>query len=120
MDDVYLTDVLSWKGDAFRRSDPLHRPILAHVAGHEPGSTREWRYADAVDILGSSSLLDWDSDRSARSDEAGRLSRAINSEGELFTKGEHPQPAVGIMLNEDLFHFAQGSSSSALDQSGSE
>jgi hypothetical protein len=34
MDDVYLRDVLKWKGDAFRRSDPLHHPILAHEGGH--------------------------------------------------------------------------------------
>src|ERR1035438_9902485 len=46
MDDVYLADVLKWKGDAFRRTDPLHRSILAHVGGVTKGSAREWRYAE--------------------------------------------------------------------------
>ncbi len=59
MDDIYLADVLKWKGDAFRRSDPLHRPILAHVGGVTTGSTREWRYAEQLDILGSSCYPAW-------------------------------------------------------------
>jgi len=40
MDDVYLSDALKWKGDACRRSDPLRRPILAHVAAPTYGGTR--------------------------------------------------------------------------------
>ena len=59
MDDVYLTDVLKWKGDAFRRSDPLHHSILAHVGGVTTGSTREWRYAEQLDVLGSSCYPAW-------------------------------------------------------------
>lgn len=223
MDDVYLTDALKWKAEAFRNSDPLHRPILGHVSAPDIGSTREWRYAEALDILGSScypawqafskwdqeapsagkpigkldglyhelwesvmmrfdylrsagrngevwtaelqggpivrgldrarvpetpdirrwvlgclaagvrgicfwnhrpeifwqegygfSLLDWDSDRSARADEAGRLAQAINTHADLFVKGEHPQPAVALVMNEDLFHFAEGSISNVL------
>jgi len=217
MDDVYLSFVVKWKADAFRRSDPLHRPILAHVGGVTVGSTREWQYAQPLDILGSScypgwaglnrwdahypssekpmteavqanhevedilmhfdqlrsskpdgqiwtaelqggpiteglnrrrvpsaedirrwvlsclaagsrgicfwnhrpeifweegygfSLLDWGSDTSERTEEAGRLARAISTNAEIFAKGEHPQPAVGIVMNEDLFHFTQGS-----------
>jgi hypothetical protein len=217
MDDVYLSFVLKWKGDAFRHSDPLHRPILAHVGGVTVGSTREWRYAQQLDIFGSScypgwaglnrwdaeypspekpmteaaqanhevkdilmhfdqlrsskpdgqiwtaelqggpiteglnrrrvpnaadirrwvlsclaagsraicfwnhrpeifweegygfSLLDWGPDASERAEEAGRLAHAISANAEIFAKGEHPQPAVGIVMNEDLFLFAQGS-----------
>jgi beta-galactosidase len=217
MDDVYLSFVLKWKADAFRRSDPLHHPILAHVGGVTTGSTREWRYAEQLDTLGSScypgwsgptawdstrgsaetpltaaaqvsheieailmhfdhlrsskrdgeiwtaelqggpiteglnrrrvptaedirrwilsclaagsrgicfwnhrpeifweegygfSLLDWGSDTSARAEEAGRLSQALNAHADLFAKGEHPQPAVAIVMNEDLYHWAEGS-----------
>jgi beta-galactosidase len=215
MDDVYLSFNLKWKADAFRASDPLHRPILAHVAGVTTGSTREWRYAEELDILGSScypgwrepiawdfdhgtpdnpltaatqatqqvedilmhfdhlrcakpdgeiwtaelqggpiteglnrlsvpsaadirrwvlaclaagsrgicfwnhrpeifweegygfSLLDWGSDSSERAREAGRIATALNRHVELFAKGEYPKPAVAMVLNEDLFHWAE-------------
>lgn len=218
MDDVYLADVLKWKADAFRRSDPLHHTIIAHVGEVVPGSTREWRYAEQLEIIGSScypawraadpweanarsadeplteaavvnheqegilmnldhlrscsrngqiwtaelqggpiveglrrqrvpdpgdirrwvmtclaagvrgicfwnhrpeifwsegygfSLLDWGADTSARAEEAGRIGRALNAHVDLFTKGVHPQPGVAIVLNEDLYHFAEGSS----------
>jgi beta-galactosidase len=217
MDDVYLSEVLRWKGDAFRRSDPLHRPILAHVGGITVGGTREWRYAEQLDVLGSScypgwsnpgpwdathgspekpltevgqvnhevaeilmhfdylrsakpdrhiwtaelqggpiteglnrrrvpsaadirrwvlsclaagargicfwnhrpeifweegygfSLLDWQSDSSERAEEAGRLARAVTDHVDLFARGEHPEPAVAVVVSEDLFHFAEGS-----------
>jgi beta-galactosidase len=223
MDDVYLSDVLKWKGDAFRRSDPLHRPILAHVGNVTVASTREWRYAEQLDVLGSScypgwsdpgpwdaghgspdkpmteavqvnheiddvlmrfdylrsakpdrqiwtaelqggpiteglnrrrvpsgadirrwvlsclaagvrgicfwnhrpeifweegygfSLLDWQSDSSERADEAGRLARAINDHADLFAKGEHPEPSVALVVNEDLFHFGEGSQHNFLE-----
>ena len=59
MDDVYLSDVLKWKGDAFRHTDPLHRPILAHVGGITVAGTREWRYAEQLDVLGSSCYPGW-------------------------------------------------------------
>jgi beta-galactosidase len=217
MDDAYLSFVLNWKAAAFRRADPMSRPILAHVSSVTLGSTREWRYAEQVDIFGSScypgwtgpptwdanhgsaekpltdaaqdthetedilirfdqlrsskrggeiwtaelqggpiteglnrrrvpsstdirrwvlsgvaagsrgicfwnhrpeifweegygfSLLDWGADSSLRAEEAGRLARALNSNAELFTRGEHPQPTVAIVLNEDLYHWAEGS-----------
>jgi beta-galactosidase GanA len=217
MDDVYLSDSVKWKADAFRRSDPMRRPILAHVGWVTLGGTRDWRYAEELDVFGSScypgwsgpeswdadhpsaekpltdevqsnqemeaillrfdylrsakqdrniwtaelqggpiteglnrrrvpspgdirrwvlsclaagvrgicfwnhrpeifweegygfSLLDWNSDSSARAEEAGRLARAISDNAELFTKGSHPEPAVGVVVSEDLFHFAEGS-----------
>lgn len=217
MDDVYLSFNLKWKADVFRRNDPLHRPILAHVGGVVTGATREWRYAEELDVLGSScypgwqnptawdydhgtaekpltgatqarlqvedilltfdqlrsakkdgaiwtaelqggpiteglnrrgvptpddirrwvfsclaagsrgicfwnhrpeiyweegygfSLLDWGSDTSERAEEAGRISTALNRHMELFAKGEHPKPAVAIVLNEDTIHWAESS-----------
>ena len=225
MDDVYLTMVLKLKGNAFRRSDPLGRPVLAHVsAWPEIGSASLWRYAEAVDVFGFScyppwtgfdrwdadaprageainrftglyhelwenvvmkgdyirsckrdgnvwtaelqggpiteglnrrrvpdaadirrwalgtlasgmrgicfwnqrpdiywqdghgfSLLDWGSDSSARAEEAGRLGRALNWDPELFTRGAHPKPAVAVVVNEDLWHFAGSSTSNLRD-----
>lgn len=217
MDDVYLSDVLKWKGDAFRRSDPLKRPILAHVSGVTVGGTREWRYAGELDVLGAScypgwegpsrwdavsgspekplteaaqanheiestlmtfdylrsskpdrtiwtaelqggpiteglnrrrvpnaadirrwvlsclaagargicfwnhrpeifwqegygfSLLDWQSDTSERAQEAGRIASALNAQAGLFAQGSHPEPEVALLMNEDLFHFIEGS-----------
>jgi beta-galactosidase len=217
MDDEYLAGSLKWKGDALRRTDPLHRRILAHVGGVTIGGTSEWRFARELDILGSScypawahidpwdsshptaespmteaaqdnhevsdvvmhfdylrsskpdghiwtaelqggpinegldrrgvpspsdirrwvfsclaagtrgicywnhrpeifweegygfSLLDWGSDSSERASEAGRIARALNENAELFVNGEHARSQIGIVVNEDTFHFAQGS-----------
>jgi beta-galactosidase len=217
MDDEYLSFSLTWKREAFRRSDPSHRPILAHVGGVTIGSTRDWRYARELDVLGSScypawepinkwdathptaqspmteaaqvnhevndillhfdylrsskpdeniwtaelqggpiteglnrrrvpspadiqrwvlsclaagtrgicywnhrpeifweegygfSLLDWGSDSSERATEAGRIAETINQNAELFVKGEVPKVKVGIVVDEDIYHFAQGS-----------
>ena len=220
MDDVYLADALRWKAEAFRRSDPQRRPILAHVAEPTIGSTRDWRYAEVLDVFGSSeypawvSLDKWDAelppagkpvpkfaglyrelwesillrldyvrsashrgefwtaelqggpiatqmmlgrvpgpadirrwvlgclaagargicfwnqrpayfwglddgfsllesrgDRSPRAEEAGRLARGIDAHAELFTKGEVARPEVAMVMDEDLWHFVEGSSS---------
>lgn len=59
MEDVYLSEVLRWKGDAFRRSDPLKRPILAHTPGPTWGSTADWQYAATLDIYGCSFYPSW-------------------------------------------------------------
>jgi hypothetical protein len=60
------------------------------------------------------SLLDWTAETSARAEEAGRLSEALNAHAELFTQGAHPEPGVNIALNQDLYHFAEGSSHEAI------
>lgn len=224
MDDVYLSAALTFKGDAFRRSDPMHRPILAHVGGPTYGGAREWRFAKVLDVLGSScypgwtafnewdakrptagkpiprftglehelwegimmrfdylrsskldgeiwtaelqsgplieglnmhgrdpdpadtrrwilgclaagargicfwnhrpeifwqegygfGLLNWGSDTSPRAEEAGRLSQVVNAHKDLFTRGEHPQPEVAILVSEDLYHFLQADPSRGL------
>ncbi len=59
MDDVYLSEALRWKAEAFRRSDPGHRPVMAHMGAPTIGSTAEWRYASVVDIFGSSAYPSW-------------------------------------------------------------
>lgn len=218
MDDVYLSEAVRWKAEAFRRSDPLRRPILAHVAEPTIGGTSEWRYAEALDVFGSSTypawqgFHDWDADRASagkpvskfpglhhelweavlmkfdyvrgasrhgefwtaelqggpismgqnlgrvpdaadirrwvlgtlasgsrgicfwnhrvermwqeqygfglldgqgehtlRAEEAGRLGKAINAQAELFAQGECPGAGVAMVMNEDLWHFAEGS-----------
>jgi len=224
MDDEYLSYSCRWKADAFRRSDPLHRPILAHVGGITMGGAREWRYAKEVDVFGSScypawwpvhawdsthgsaekpmteanqanhevnhvlmyfdylrsskadgniwagelqggplteglnrrrvpspadirrwalscvaagarglcywnhrpeifwhegygfSLLDWGSDSSERATEAGRVAEALNRHADLFAKGVVPKSSIGIVVDEDLFHFAQASQQDVLEQ----
>lgn len=59
MDDVYLSFVLQWRAEAFRRSDPMHRRILAHMGGPTVSGTPEWRYAEQLDVLGSSCYPAW-------------------------------------------------------------
>jgi beta-galactosidase len=218
MDDVYLSFALRWKAEAFRRSDPLHRRILAHMSHPTIGRTAEWRYAEQLDVIGSScypawtGFEKWDADRPAagkpaprvaslhhelwenvlmkydymrgasrdgefwtaelqggpismgqdlgrvpdagdlrrwvlgclaagvrglcfwnhrlepmwqeqygfglldgqgehtpRADEASRLANAIAVQAELFARGSVPQADVAMVMNEDLWHFAEGS-----------
>lgn len=219
MDDVYLAMVVKLKSEAFRRSDPLGRPTLAHISmSPDFGSSSPWRYAEGVDVFGIScyppwtgfdpwdfdapvpgkavprfnglyhelwenvmmksdyirsskrdrntwtaelqggpitegldrrrvpdaadirrwalanlacgmrgicfwnqrpdiywqdgygfSLLDWGSDTTPRAVEACRISRAVNAHAQLFAQGVHPEPGVALVINEDLWHFAQNS-----------
>jgi beta-galactosidase GanA len=60
MDSVYLPWVLRWKGEAVRRADPAQRPILAHTSGASLATTVDWRWAEAVDLYGSSVYPSWD------------------------------------------------------------
>lgn len=59
MDDVTLAEVLRWKAEAFRRSDPGRRPVMAHMASPTLGRVAEWRYAESVDVFGSSAYPSW-------------------------------------------------------------
>ena len=222
MDDVTLTGSLRWKAEAFRRSDPRRRRILAHTSSPVFGSTAEWQYARSLDVFGSSAYPSWgepenpdlssddrvrhsqapyeqlwsdvlmkfDYIRSAsvngefwtaeleggragggvtpgrvpdpgdirrwvlgcaatgargicfwnhrsepfwseasgfglldrtgtstpRAEEAGRLARALAAHGELFAKGEHPKPQIGIVVWERLWQFVSGTGSEVKDQ----
>jgi beta-galactosidase len=58
-ENVYLAEALRWKADAFRRSDPGHRRILAHTGGPRYGGSADWRLARAVDVYGSSCYPGW-------------------------------------------------------------
>ena len=59
MDDVYLVDVLRWKAEALRRSDPGRRPVMAHMSSPTIGRAAEWRYAEVLDVFGSSTYPSW-------------------------------------------------------------
>lgn len=59
MEDVHLAETIRWKAESFRRSDPGKRPILAHVGRPTIGSTAEWRYAESLDLFGSSAYPSW-------------------------------------------------------------
>ena len=59
MENAYLAGGLGFKAEAFRRSDPLHRRILAHTGGPRYGSSADWRLARAVDVYGSSAYPGW-------------------------------------------------------------
>jgi hypothetical protein len=91
-------------------ADDIRRWVLSCIAGgcrgvcfwnHRPEIFWEEGYGF--------SLLDWGSDTSLRAEEAGRLATALNSEAELFAKGICADPSVAIVLNEDLYHWAEGS-----------
>ena len=58
-------------------------------------------------------LLNSRGETSARAEEAGRLAQAINRYPELFHLGQVPQADVAIIINEDLWHFAQGTGNEA-------
>jgi beta-galactosidase len=60
MDDVYLSEVLAWKAEAFRRNDPYHRPVFAHQAEPVFGSSQHWRHARSLDFFGASTYPAWE------------------------------------------------------------
>jgi hypothetical protein len=60
-------------------------------------------------------LLDLQGDQTPRADEAGRLGKAINVHADLFAQGTPPRPQVALVMNEDLWHFAEGSTSNIKD-----
>jgi beta-galactosidase len=59
MDNVYISDVLRWKADVLRTSDPHHRPVFAHSDSATIGSGQQWRYAESLDFFGASSYPAW-------------------------------------------------------------
>jgi beta-galactosidase len=60
MENVYLSEALRWKAEAFRRSDPNGRKILAHAPSPRYGSAEDWCFARAgLDVYGSSCYPAW-------------------------------------------------------------
>ena len=58
-------------------------------------------------------LLDPRGETSERIEEASRVGRAINRDWELFAHGEPPRAAVAILINDDLYHFGEGTQTDA-------
>ena len=98
MDSVYLPWVLRWKGDAVRRADPVKRPILAHTGGASIATTVDWRWAEAVDLYGSSAYPSWgDLDEPGEPAEARRLE---------IHKRRYRQFWNGVLMKFDLIRAA--------------
>lgn len=98
MVDVYLAETLRWKGEAIRRNDSLHRPVMAHVARVEPIGARDWAYARQVDIFGGSFYPGW-GERESPGDAAHQLlqrqSRATTSMWEIAMRCDVLRSASG-------------------------
>jgi beta-galactosidase GanA len=52
-------------------------------------------------------LCEWDGTPTDRAREAGRIGQAVNRHPDLFRWGRSPQAQVAIVVNEDLYHFAE-------------
>jgi beta-galactosidase len=61
MENVYLTRTLEMRRAAIRETDPLHRPIFAHLSYPVIGSTQNWTHARAQDFMGTSHYPAWGS-----------------------------------------------------------
>ena len=55
-------------------------------------------------------LCEWDGTPTVRAEEAGRIGKALNRHPDLFRRGRPPQAQVAIIVNEDLYHFAEATS----------
>jgi beta-galactosidase len=222
MDDVYITNALSFKTAALRAGDPQQRPVFSHVGTPTIGSGAEWRWARAGDFFGNSNypawgshhawddgandakeqhacerieiwqglmlrgdytrnatgsgrtfwgaefqggpvsthlhfgrvpraadirrwmlsglaagmhgisfwnhrvevswqecngfgLLDARGETSERFEEAGRIGRALQNHTALFSQGEPPRAQVALIVNQDLWHWAQGTQNHAAE-----
>jgi beta-galactosidase GanA len=60
-------------------------------------------------------LLDARGDTSERFEEVARIGRALQRHAALFTQGEPPQAQVALIVNQDLWHWAQGTQNQAAD-----
>jgi len=52
-------------------------------------------------------LCKWDGTPTERAEEAGRIGKALNRHGDLFRRARPPRAQVAIVINEDLYHFAE-------------
>lgn len=58
-------------------------------------------------------LLDPQGDTTERIEEVGRIARAINADPAIFALGQPPRAEVALLVNEDLYHFCQGTADDA-------
>lgn len=58
-------------------------------------------------------LLDPMGDTTERIEEAGKVGTALNTHAALFAQGQPPLAQVALLVNEDLYHFSQGTNNQA-------
>ena len=128
-----LTRSATGRGRAFWGAEFQGGPISGHLhMGRTPSAAdiRRWMLAGlAAGMHGISfwnhraeqawqecngfGLLDPRGDTTERFEEAGRLGQAVNANWELFALGEPPSADVALLVNDDLFHFCEGSDTGA-------
>lgn len=91
-------------------TEDIHRWVLTGLAAGMNGISF-WNHRSEVlwQEAHGFGLLDRVGAETDRAREAGRLARKIQRDAELFTLGVVPRPQVGILLDEALFHYCQGS-----------
>ena len=97
MEDVYLGDVVRWKADAFRRSDPLKRPVMAHTPGSNIGSTADWSWGRNLDIYGTSLYPGWGEPENVDEISSERIRNAARPYEQLW---------AGVMMKVDYIRGA--------------
>ena len=97
------------------RAADIQRWMLAGLAAGMHGisfwnnrAERSWQECNGF------GLLDPRGETTERIEEASRIGRAVNQEWQLFALGEPPRAQVAILINEDLYHFCEGSQTNAL------
>jgi len=95
-------------------ADDMRRWMLAGLAAGMTGISfwnhRAERFWSECNGFG---LLDPQGDSTERIEEAGRIARAINEDPEIFSRGQPPRAEVALLVNEDLYHFCQGTGDNA-------
>jgi len=60
-------------------------------------------------------LLNARGETTERIEEAGRIARAINRAPDIFSRGQPPRAEVALLVNDDLYHFCQGTQDGAAE-----
>jgi hypothetical protein len=59
MDNIQVGNILKARAESIRASDPLQRPVFAHMGGAAIGQGMDWTYARCQDFLGCSCYPAW-------------------------------------------------------------
>lgn len=96
----------------FRGPDPtpedIRRWLMIALAGGTQGICF-WNHRPEVfwSEMHGFGLCKWDGTPTDWAREAGRIGQAINRHSDLFRWGRSPQAQAAIIVNEDLYHFAE-------------
>ncbi len=95
-------------------ADDIRRWMLGGLAGGMHGISfwnhRAERFWQECNGFG---LLDPQGETSERIEEAGRIGRAINLAPQIFALGQTPRAQIALLVNDDLFHFCEGTGNNA-------